>query len=59
MKLFQFLKVKNIPRKYWNNNARWDIVEVMHHIVVIAILKVIHQARFLAIRGDEMMMVDD
>jgi len=24
-KLFQFLKVKNTPRKHWNNNVRWEI----------------------------------
>jgi hypothetical protein len=47
--LFQFLKVKNIPRKHWNNNARLKFAQTMHHIMLITSKETItiHATSFL------------
>jgi hypothetical protein len=35
--LFVFLKVPNNPSKCWSDHVGWEIVESLHHIVLIAI----------------------
>jgi hypothetical protein len=35
--LFVFLKVLNNPFKHWSDYVGWEIVESLHHIVLIAI----------------------
>jgi hypothetical protein len=45
--LFQFLKVKNIPRKHWNNNVRLKFAQTMHHITLSTSKETIHATSFL------------
>jgi hypothetical protein len=45
--LFQFLKVKNIPRKHRNNNARLKFAQTMHHIMFTTSKRTIHATSFL------------
>jgi len=47
MKLFQFLKVKNIPRRHWNKNARLKFAQTMHHIMLTTSKETIHATSFL------------
>jgi len=45
--LFQFLKVKNIPRKHWNNNARLKFAQTMSQITLSTSKETIHATSFL------------
>jgi hypothetical protein len=51
--LFQFLKMKNTICKHWNNNVRWDIIEGMDQIVLIATKVVMHAMMYLLVNCDE------
>ncbi len=57
--LFTFLKVPNNPLKHWSDYARWEIVESLHHVVLIAIKEAIITLNFLSIFEDEMITIDN
>ncbi len=57
--LFAFLKVLNNLLKHWSDCVRWEIVEVLHHVVLTTTKEVIMASSFFFISIDEMTTIDN
>jgi hypothetical protein len=56
--LFCFLKIKNMPKKHWFDNLRWEMVESIHDVLLEHTKEVINKFPFLALSIDEVTTSD-
>jgi hypothetical protein len=57
--LFIILKVPNHPSKHWSECVGWEIIQSLHHVVLIATTKVILALSFQSISINESNLVDN
>jgi hypothetical protein len=57
--LFIILKVPNHPSKHWSECVGWEIIQSLHHVVLIAIKKVILALSFQSISINERNTIDN
>jgi hypothetical protein len=46
--LYEFLKLKNTPKKHWNDFSSWEILKYLHNQVLVTTKVAIHGAKFVA-----------
>lgn len=56
--LFNHLKVKHTPNKYWMDGNGWQIVEHMHKVVLNALNAKVEASQFLSISCNEVTNID-
>jgi hypothetical protein len=57
--LFEFLKLRFIPKKHWIDGAHWEMVEHMHNEMKKAIKAIIQNAKFVSLTCDEVISMDN
>ncbi len=57
--LFQLFKAKNVLKKHWSNTSGWEMVEVMHIVLLEAIKATFVVAPFTTISVDEITMINN
>jgi hypothetical protein len=57
--LFTFLKMPNLSKKHWGDNAGWMIAEYLHKQVMVKSREVLSAAKYLAITCDEVTTLDN
>jgi len=56
--LYEFLKLKNIPKKHGNDSLSWQTTKHLHNQVLATIEVVIQGVKFVALTCDEVMIMD-
>jgi hypothetical protein len=56
--LYEFLKLKNIPKKHGNDSLGWQIAKHLHNQVLITIEVVVQGVKFVALTCDEVITMD-
>ncbi len=57
--LFDFLKVENMPHKHEHDSSSWEMVEMMHRIVMESMKIVIQKVEYIAINYDEITNINN
>ncbi len=57
--LFQFLKVKSVSRKHWFDTLGWEMIEVMHVVLLEATKVAFVVAPIIAVNVDEVTTINN
>ncbi len=57
--LFNFLKVKNMPHKRYNDSTYLEMVKMMHHIVMQSMKIVVQKVKYIIVSYDEVTTIDN
>jgi hypothetical protein len=57
--LFQMLKVKYVFRRNWSDFSSWDMVEIMHKVLLEATKAIFAFANFIDVYVDEAITIDN
>jgi hypothetical protein len=57
--LFEFLKLRSIPKKHWTNGVGWEMSEHIKNEVKKASKTIIQNAKFVSLKCDEVISMDN